>query len=311
MSFSETIALKSPTGAFLSVNLRLADTSPRGVLQINHGLAEHSARYARFAEFLGAHGFHSYAHDHRGHGFTKAPDAPLGRFSEQDGAGKVIADTHAVHGHIAARHPGLPVIVFGHSMGGLIAANYVRCHPEHVCGAAIWNANFSAGMLGRLARAILAWEAFRMGSDVPSRVLPRLTFQAWGESIAAPRTTTDWLSHDAAEVDAYIDDPLCGWAPSISMWRDVFDLIFAGADIRKYQTVPRDIPINLVGGAEDPATDGGKAVARFAQNLRQAGFSTLVSRIYPETRHESLNELNRNITMQDLVNWLDLVIPAR
>ena len=150
-----------------------------------------------------------------------------------------------------------------------------------------------------------------MGSDVPSRVLPRLTFQAWGESIAAPRTTTDWLSHDAAEVDAYIADPLCGWAPSISMWRDVFDLIFAGADIRKYQTVPRDIPINLVGGAEDPATDGGKAVARFAQNLRQAGFSNLVSRIYPETRHESLNELNRNITMQDLVNWLDLVIPAR
>ena len=311
MSFSDTIALSSPTGAVLNVNLRLADTNPRGVVQINHGLAEHAARYARFAEFLAAHGFHSYAHDHRGHGRTRAPDAPLGRFSAKNGARKVIADTHAVHGYIATHHPGLPVIVFGHSMGGLIAADYVMRHSHHVRGAAIWNANFSAGTLGRLAQVILAWEAFRLGSDVPSRMLPRLTFHAWGESIAAPRTTADWLSHDAAEVDAYIADPLCGWAPSISMWRDVFDLIFAGADIREYQTVPRDIPINLVGGAEDPATDGGKAVTRFAQNLRQAGFSNLVSRIYPETRHESLNELNRNIIMQDLVNWLDLVIPAR
>ena len=308
MPFDDQRTVASPTGASLNLHTRLANAPARAVVQINHGLAEHAARYERFADVLAARGFHSYAHDHRGHGFTTAPDAPPGRFGTPSGGGKVIADVAAIHGLVRAEHPGLPVVVFGHSMGGLIALNYVLRHSTGVHAVAIWNANFSAGLAGRAAQAMLAWEKFRLGSDVPSRLLPRLTFQAWGERIAGHVTPFDWLSRDPDEVKKYIDDPLCGWDASVSLWQDLFGFVFCGADDRSFSGIRRDLPINLVGGQKDPATDGGEAVKHLAGRLRRMGFSNLKSTVYADTRHESLNELNRNTIMQDFAEWLDRIL---
>ena len=308
MAFTQEI-LGSPTGARLNLySCRAAD--PRGVIQVNHGLAEHAARYERFAEAMAARGFHVYAHDHRGHGQTRAPGAPLGRFAEADGADKVIADVLAVHDHIATQHPGLPVIVFGHSFGGLVALNFAMSHPDRAAGLAVWNANFSAGALGRVAQGILGWEAFRLGSDVPSRMLPKLTFQAWAKAIPDKRTEFDWLSRDAAEVGKYVADPLCGWDASVSMWRDVFSLIFRGADDRNLSALPRALPVDLLGGAKDPATDGGKAVEHLAGRMRRMDFSNLVSRVWPDTRHESLNEVNRDVITEEFAGWAEGVVDS-
>lgn len=311
MPFSDQRVVSSPTGAALNVYVRSADATPRGVVQVNHGLAEHAARYARFADALAARGYLTYAQDHRGHGFTTAPDAPLGRFGESDGAAKVIADIAALHETIRREHASLPVIVFGHSMGGLIALNFALRHPSHLAAAAIWNANFSAGLLGRVAQAVLLWERLRLGSDVPSRILPKLTFQDWGKKVPNHRTPFDWLSRDAAEVDKYIADPLCGWDASVSLWRDVFGLVFHGANDRNFADVRRDLPFNLLGGERDPATDGGKAVENLAARMRRMGFSNLTSKVYAETRHESLNEINRDIITSTFLDWLDMTIPHR
>ena len=128
--------VESPTGARLQLNSSLAK-SPKGVVQINHGLAEHAARYQAFAQTLNEAGYHVYAHDHRGHGGTTAPDAPAGMFAPDQGAAKVIADVAAVHALIAKRHPDLPVITFGHSMGGLVALNHAFAHPQRAAGLAI------------------------------------------------------------------------------------------------------------------------------------------------------------------------------
>lgn len=307
MSFDDQRACRSPTGASLNLYMKKASLNPRGVIQINHGLAEHAARYGRFAGALAARGFHVYAHDHRGHGHTRAPDAPAGMFAVKDGAAKVVADVGAVHDLIAAEHPNAPVIVFGHSMGGLIAMNFLLRHSKRVAAAAIWNANFSAGLLGRLAQAILAWERFRLGSDVPSQVLPRLTFQAWAKQIPDRRTEFDWLSRDPAEVDKYVADPLCGWNASVSMWTDVFRFIFYGADDCNFEAVRKDLPVNLVGGEKDPASDGGKAVRHLAERMKRMGFSNLTSRIYADTRHESLNELNRDLITEDFAAWAERI----
>ena len=178
-------------------------------------------------------------------------------------------------------------------------------HPEGVHAAAIWNANFSAGLSGRAAQTILAWEKFRLGSDVPSRLLPRLTFQAWGKQVPNHRTAFDWLSRDPDEVQKYIDDPLCGWDASVSLWQDLFGFVFTGADDRNFSAIRKDLPFNLVGGEKDPATDGGKAVEHLADRLKRMGFSNLVSTVYADTRHESLNELNRDVIMAGFcgVGW--------
>ncbi len=308
MPFDSQTRIDSPTGASINAYVRVASGAARGVVQVNHGLAEHAARYARFADSLAARGFHTYAHDHRGHGGTTAPDAPARTFAREGGAAKVVADILAVHDRIAADHPGLPVILFGHSMGGLSGMNFVLKHSDRIAAAAICNANFSAGPLGRVAQGILAFEKFRLGSDVASRMLPKLTFQAWAKQIPNRRTEFDWLSRDAAEVDRYVADPLCGWDASVSMWRDVFDFIFAGADDRNYAAIRRDLPLYLVGGESDPATDRGKAVRHHADRLKRMGFSDLAATIYPQTRHESLNEVNRDEVTADLVEWLERVV---
>lgn len=305
MGFSHQRRIASPTGAAVNLYVRKADAVPKAAIQVNHGLAEHAARYGRFADAMAARGFHVYAHDHRGHGATFAPDAPSGVFGRPDGSAKLIADVAAIHDVIAADHPGLPVVVFGHSMGGLVAMNFVLRHPDRVQAAAVWNANFSAGALGRLAQAILAWERFRLGSDVPSRMLPKLTFRDWAGKVPDRRTDFDWLSRDPVEVDKYVADPLCGWDASVSMWRDVFELIFHGADDRHFAAVRKDLPFSLVGGEHDPASDGGKAVEALAARMRRLGFSNLNSRIYAQTRHESLNELNRDVITADFGRWLD------
>jgi alpha-beta hydrolase superfamily lysophospholipase len=308
MPFDSQTKLGSPTGATLNLYAKQALGVGRAVVQINHGLAEHAARYARFADFLSERGYHVYAHDHRGHGATRAPNAPLGTFGDVDGAAKVIADVVAVHDLIANKHAGLPVILFGHSMGASVALNFVLRHSARIHAAAIWNGNFSAGLLGQVALGILAWERFRLGSDVPSRLLPRLTFQAWGKAVPNHRTLFDWLSRDEAEVTKYIADPLCGWDASVSMWRDVVQMALNGGKNGGFSGVRRDLFVNLVGGEKDPASDYGKAVNHLAGRMHTMGFSNLASRVYPETRHESLNEVNRNIIMDDFATWLAAVL---
>lgn len=308
MGFEQPQSLTSPTGAALCYYRQPAEGEVRGVVQIVHGLAEHASRYDRFAAFLASRGFHVYAHDHRGHGHTRAPDAPIGIFAAKGGADRVVADVAAMRNLIGREQPGLPVILFGHSMGGLIVLGCMQGFPKHVTAAAIWNAPLPGALLNRLSIAALAWERFRHGSDVPSRLMRRFTFEAWARSNANRRTDHDWLSRDPAEVDDYIADPLCGWDASVSMWRDICDLIGRAREGARYNGVPRGMPIQLAGGAADPVTNHGSAVRRLATRLAGLEFADVTTTIYPDTRHESLNEVNRDAIMADFAAWADRVV---
>jgi alpha-beta hydrolase superfamily lysophospholipase len=303
MSFADIETIRSPTGATLAMRFSPATSPGKAIVQISHGLAEHCLRYGRFAQHLNKHGFHVYAHDHRGHGYTKAEGVPFGRFAERDGMRLVLEDMDTINATARARHPGLPLVLFGHSMGGLIGLNYVLGYQTKVDAAAIWNANFSAGIAGRLAQGILRAERMLLGSDVPSMLLPKLTFQAWERGIKDARTPFDWLSRDPDEVDAYVADPLCGWDASVSMWRDVFGFTFAGADDRALAEVRRDLPFNLAGGGEDPATAKGSAVKDLGKRMQRLRFTDVTSKVYADTRHEGLNEINRDVIMGDFTDW--------
>ena len=305
-SLADQFALPTPTGATLNVLHQPASGRARAVVQINHGLAEHAARYGRFARALADAGIAVYAHDHRGHGHTAAPDAPRGVFSAQgDGVDTVMADIAALHAEIGRRHGRAPLFMFGHSMGGLITMGYALRHPARLAGAAVWNANLSGGIAGRAAQAILAWERMRLGSDVPSRLLPQLTFGAWARTIPDRRVEFDWLSRVEAQVDAYVADPLCGWNASVGLWQDVFKMIFAGGRVAVAPVKAKSLPFHLVGGGQDPATDNGEAVRRQANRMRQAGFSDVTRSIYPEARHETLNDHDAKRATADFIAWIE------
>ncbi len=295
-------------GASLAFHHQPAEGRARAILLVCHGLAEHSRRYAPFAAAMAKRGYHVYAHDHRGHGETTAADAPIGRFAKRDGIYRVIADVAAMRSHAAAQHPGLPVILFGHSMGGLIALNTAVSHPDKFDALAIWNSNFNPGLAGRAAQAILLAERALKGSDVPSALLPKLTFAAWGKSIAGHRTDFDWLSRDPAEVDTYIADPLCGFDASVSLWLDLFELTFRAPQKSHLARLPTRLPINLVGGGQDPATENGKAILWLSNHLKASGFSRISTEIYQDMRHETLNEIGADAAIAAFADWCDQAV---
>ncbi len=299
--FAQTRWFDTPSGAHLAFHHQPALGDAVGILIVCHGLAEHSGRYAQFAGVMSGHGFHVYAHDHRGHGKTTAPDAPMARFAVRDGVRKVIDDVGAMRDLAAAAHPGLPVILFGHSMGGLIALNTAVDCPERFQALAVWNSNFNPGAAGRFAQVVLRIEKALMGADVPSAILPRATFRSWGRSMPEKRTESDWLSTDPAEVDAYIADPLCGFDASVSLWLDLFEMTFCGP--RTIDRLPKTMPIHLAGGADDPATSGGREILWLADHLRRHGFSRVTEKVWPATRHETLKDGVRQEAMDGFAFW--------
>ena len=306
--FADKQRLNSSTGAKIAYHHVPAAAEARGILLISHGLAEHSRRYEAFADAMASQGFHVYAHDHRGHGETIAHDAPIGRFARRGGVEMVIADVLAMRELAASAHPGLPVILFGHSMGGLISLNTVVTYPDKFDAVAVWNANFNPGLAGRAAQLILKTERMFKGSDVPSGPLPKLTFGIWGKSIENYRTDFDWLSRIPEQVDKYIADPLCGFDASVSLWLDLFELTFRAPQKTYLDRLRRNIPIHLVGGGEDPATDNAKAISWLANHLKHEGFSHITTEIYPNMRHETLNDIGADEATARFADWCKKVV---
>ncbi len=306
MSFTgET--LNSPTGAALRLRVSAPDGEVRGVIQIHHGLAEHCARYARFADYLASRGFAAGAHDHRGHGETTAPDAPPGVFAAKKGWDKVVEDAISVEDTLRERFPGKPLIVLGHSMGGVVAMNHAMARKGDIDGLAVWNANMALGGRAGLMRGVLGVESLLKKSTAPSTWLDVLAFKAWGKQIKGARTDFDWLSRIPEEVDAYINDPLCGQPASISLWRDLIDGAERGADEHRLRAMRTDLPIHMAAGGCDPATDKGEAMKTLAARLYNARFTDATMRFDPKARHETLNEEGYEQAMEDFADWAQRV----
>ena len=300
--------IDSPSGARLALRVMQARGEARGIVMIHHGMAEHAGRYARFAEHLAARGFHVAAHDHRGHGLTTAPDAPRGVFAGRDGWDRVMEDAAFVRGHLSDRFGGLPVIVFGHSMGGVIAMNQAMDEHAELAGVAVWNANLALGGLIPLMRLLLTLEGLGKSKDAPSAWMDALTFSAWGRKVKDARTKFGWLSRLPAEVDRYVDDPACGFRPSISLWRDFTLGVERGEAADRLELMGRDLPVFLAAGGDDPATDGGKAVKTLSARLYNARFSRVTMREDPGGRHETLNDIGYPEAMDDFTVWAERII---
>lgn len=299
------ISISSPTGAALNAYVAQPDGPVKGVIQINHGLAEHAGRYGPFMAALAQAGYASIAHDHRGHGHTTALDAPMGQFAAKNGIARVMEDVGAVHDEVRQRWPDLPVVVFGHSMGGLIALNFAMTCPDRMAALAVWSANAAPGPLGWVARRLVGLEGLFGSRSAPSRLLPALSFAAWDKAIGERGTGFDWLSRDPKVVDAYVADPLCGWDASISLWADVLAMAHAGEKRGRLAKLPARLPIHILGGAEDPATEGGKACDALAGRLRARGMANITAQVLAQTRHETLNEPHGGEAIADLIGWID------
>ena len=303
-NFMERETYQSSSGSKINLYSLLPAEEVRAVIHITHGMAEHALRYSRFATKLANASYAVFAHDYRGHGFTEANDAPQGVFGESKGFSLVLEDQNEVISLIKERLPNKPIICFGHSLGSIINLNFALKYPNQANALACWNSGIETGLLPQVSRKILALEALIRNPKLPSLIAWKLSFGAWNAKFKPNRTEFDWLSQDEEEVDLYVEDPLCGFDVSISMWRDILDSVFYAGNKKNLKNLPKELPVHIIGGAQDPCTNNGLDMEKLAIKLRNNGLSDVTCNILESTRHESLNEINRDQTTALFISWL-------
>ncbi len=276
---------------------------PRGVVQLSHGMCEHMGRYDEFAEFLNAHGFAVVGNNHLGHGASLI-DGQFGFFGDDGAYNTLIEDLELLRRKATQLYPDLPYALFGHSMGSFIARIYAARYGSRLTcavfsGTSGPNPLAAPGLL--LARATCALR----GPRHVSHLLERLANAGNLKRIPDARTPSDWLSRDAARVDAFIADPLCGFTFTCSAYCALARMLDNVSEAAWYRAVPADLPMLLISGDADPIGQWGQGVRKVYEGLREAGATQLELKLYPGARHELLNELNRDEVFADVLAFFD------
>jgi alpha-beta hydrolase superfamily lysophospholipase len=255
------------------VNQWLPAAPLKAVILLAHGMAEHSARYARLAEQFCARDYGVYAPDLRGHGRT-ADHGTLGHFADDDGWCKVVGDLASLNQHIGQQHPDVPIILLGHSMGSYIAQAYLLHHSASLHAAILSGSNFQPVSLYRAAQQIARFEKLRQGAKGRSALIEWLSFGSFNKQFKPVRTRFDWLSRDPAEVDLYANDPLCGFRCTNQLWIDLLGGLQQISKASNLAQIDPGLPLLVIGGECDPVSEG-KRLTDLANALRTAGSQNL------------------------------------
>lgn len=303
---TRTFWLEVDDGAKLFVRCWEPDAGlPKAAVQIAHGMAEHSGRYARVAQRLTSAGYVVYANDHRGHGKTATKPEDLGFFAPHDGFRRAVRDMVALSERIAQEHPGLPLFLLGHSMGSLFTRAYLLSDASRLAGVVISGTSGQGSLLARLGIGLASLARWRVGARGVSKLLTLATTGPYNLAFRPNRTNADWLSRDTAEVDKYVADPLCGFDLTVQGWMDVYECLLAVERERDIARLPKDLPVYIFAGSLDPVGGDTPRGRWLIEAFKRAGMKDVTVRFYPEARHETLNELNRDDVERDLLAWLD------
>ena len=288
-------------------------SSPRGLVHVVHGMAEYGARYARLAAALNAAGYTVWAHDHCGHGDNMRVDGgpPLpGHFGDHGGWQRLLDDTVLVSQALQASSPRTPLLLFAHSMGSFVGQALMGLCGDRYRGVVLCGSNRPPGPLERASVGVARLERQMRGPRTPSRWFQRLVFGTYNRPFAPNRTDVDWLSRDQAEVNAYAADPRCGFPLTTQAWLDFLEGKGTLGDAQHLRRIPSALPVRLIAGDKDPVGEQGAGVRRLFDTYRDAGLAHVSLRLYPNARHELVNETNRDEVTADLIAWLASTLNA-
>lgn len=300
MTANDVVTVTAPDGHIIHTRCWYPEEAPTAVMVVAHGLAEHSGRYQGLAEALTRAGIAVVAADHRGHGpWTRTTG--LGFVSDWDGWARLVGDLGTVVATAHNTFPHRPVFLLGHSMGSIIARCYTARHSERIAALVLTG---TIGDHGSAARALLgladALGRVR-GRWNSSTLLHTVMFSRFNLPFLPARTDFDWLSRDPAEVDSYVADPLCGFVPSIALYRDLLQGVVEANSPAAFTSLRPELPVLIASGSQDPPV---AKVPEVAERMRRAGVRDVTLRLYTGARHELFHETNRDEVFDDLVAWL-------
>jgi alpha-beta hydrolase superfamily lysophospholipase len=265
------------------------------ILVIIHGMAEYSERYAPLADWLTEQNIAVVTLNLRGHGMD-CTENELGFFAEENGWEQVLEDIHKTIEFTRHELPEKPITLLGHSMGSFLVQHYIqRYRPEIrqiiLCGSNRVN-KFKLFISQQLIQVLIALK----GKKSTSKLIDWLSFGSFNRKFKPNKTDYDWLSRDQEQVEAYIADPFCGFSCSLSFWKD-FICGMRSIDLKLW---PKELKIHLLSGSDDPVGEFGHGVSILKKQLEKHQLNIKTFKIYPQARHELVNEINAADIWQDI-----------
>jgi alpha-beta hydrolase superfamily lysophospholipase len=303
MSEINRTLIKQKDGYVIKLVQFVCPAKPKASILILHGMAEHQKRYQSFAEYLAGQGYDVYCYDHRGHG-TDRKLSELGYFSPENGYQLVIEDAIAVSNYIEQNNRSNKFFLFGHSMGSIISRNVIQSYDKYN-GVILSGTTYPSKLTVRGGLFISLIIKKLKGPKHVSPFLNNLIFGGKKYTSLSSRTAYDWLSRSNPVVGAYIHDPYCGYTCTASFYHDLLKLIQGATRKKQIRLTRRELPLYIISGEKDPVGGYGREIHKFLSVLKKCEFSNVSSKLYPECRHELLNELNHEEVYLDVRQWLD------
>ncbi|MBH1940496.1 alpha/beta fold hydrolase [Mobilitalea sibirica] len=302
MSSTNYIKIKQKDG-YITRLTHISNTKrPKASILILHGMAEHQKRYYNFAQHLVEQGFDVFLYDHRGHGTDKKL-SELGYIAPNKGYQILIDDAIHVSQYIENNNRCSKFFLFGHSMGSLIARNVIQSYDKYN-GVILMGTTHPPRLLSCSG---LALASIIKGLKGPKHISPYMNNLMFGNKKyirLSERTAFDWLSRSHPVVGAYIHDPYCGFICSASFYHDLIKLTSLAIKKTLIRMTKKDLPMFIISGEKDPVGGYGKEIKKLLSVYKKLEYSNITSKLYPDDRHELLNELNNDEVYSDILLWL-------
>ena len=266
---------------------------------------EYALRYDYFAEKLVDQGYIVYAHDHRGHGYTATSKENLGYLADNEGFDWLVEDVKELNNVIKTENEGLPIIIFGHSMGSFVSQRFIELYGNDIDGVILSGTNGKPLLTTKLGILISKVEMMIKGRKAKSKLMDTLSFGNFNSQFKPTRTQYDWLCSDNDEVDKYINSELCGFISTTSFY---YDLIRGLWNIHKKENlmmIPKNLPVYIFAGDKDPVGRSGKGIISLYNCYKKLNIIDVTYKLYENGRHEMLNEKNKDEVIGDINNWLE------
>ena len=289
---TEEFSFISDDGKSIHVYHWAPEGEAKACVLIAHGMAEHAARYARFAEALTKAGYEAWAPDHRGHGKTAA-EGELGWLADSDGFRRVVDDLHGLAARIKSERPGKKVFLFGHSWGSFLSQGFISAYGSELAGCVLSGTAGDGGAAVKAGKVVAALGCAFKGQRAKAPLMNTMSFGSFNKAFEPARTQFEWLSRDPAEVDKYVADPFCGFLCTYGFFRDLLGGLSWVHAPATMAAIPKDLPIYMFAGAKDPVGAATGSFDWLYDRYKTLGIKDATRKLYPDGRHEVLNEIGR------------------
>jgi len=277
---------------------------PKAILQIAHGMTEYIERYDEFAQFMVDNKILVVGNDHIGHGKSVDSKEGWGYFAKKDGSACVVEDMHHVTKIMKKKYPDTPYYLLGHSMGSFMVRRYIMNYGQELTGAIIMGTGNQPLPMVIGGKALVKIETLAKGEKYRSKLVEIIMFGAYNKRIKDAKTPCDWLTTDKAIVEKYLNEPSCTFIFTLNGFDSLLDTILYIMKKRNIDKIPKDLPILLTSGEEDPVGNYGKDVQTLYKKMIKTGIHNIDLKLYKGCRHEILNEVTRQTVYKDILEWI-------